>query len=82
MIGRWVRNAYEVSKNGSTVVCLLPARMDTAWWNDYCQKEKIEFIHGRLKFGGSKNSAPFPSAVVVFEPSNDNEPVTRRAVDV
>jgi len=81
-IGRWVRKAYEASKNGSIVVCLLPARTDTAWWHDYCQRGKIEFIRGRLKLGGSKNSAPFPSAVVVFEPSNDNEPVTRRAVGV
>lgn len=26
----------------------------------------IRFIRGRLKFGGAKNSAPFPSVVVVF----------------
>jgi hypothetical protein len=24
------------------------------------------FVKGRLKFGGSKDSAPFPSAVVIF----------------
>ena len=29
-------------------------------------KGNVEFIRGRLKFGGSKNSAPFPSAVVIF----------------
>jgi site-specific DNA-methyltransferase (adenine-specific) len=28
---------------------------------------EIRFIKGRLKFGNSKNSAPFPSAIVVFE---------------
>jgi hypothetical protein len=28
--------------------------------------DKIFFIKGRLKFGGSQNSAPFPSIVVVF----------------
>jgi hypothetical protein len=33
-------------------------------------KGEIEFIKGRLKFGGSKNSAPFPSAVVVFGGAN------------
>lgn len=26
----------------------------------------IEFLRGRLKFGNAKNSAPFPSAIVVF----------------
>jgi hypothetical protein len=26
----------------------------------------IEFIKGRLKFGGHLNAAPFPNAVVVF----------------
>lgn len=63
----WVKKAYESSLNGATVVCLLPARTDTAWWHDYCMKGQIEFIRGRLKFGDAKNSAPFPSAIVVFK---------------
>ena len=67
----WVKKAYESSLNGATVVCLLPARTDTSWWHDYCSKGSVEFIRGRLKFGGSKNSAPFPSAVVVFSGERD-----------
>jgi phage N-6-adenine-methyltransferase len=67
-IKHWVKKAYESSVNGATVVCLLPARTDTSWWHDYCIKGEIEFIRGRLKFGDSKNSAPFPSAVVIFTP--------------
>lgn len=63
----WMKKAYESSLNGATVVCLVPARTDTNWWHDYAMKGEIEFIKGRLKFGGSKNSAPFPSAVVVFK---------------
>ena len=66
-IGAWVRKAYESAQNGATVVCLLPARTDTAWWHDYCMHGDITFVRGRLKFGGSKNGAPFPSAVVVFD---------------
>lgn len=66
-IGDWMRKAYESMLEGATVVCLVPARTDTAWWHDYAMKGKITFIRGRLKFGGQKNSAPFPSAVVVFE---------------
>ena len=67
----WMRKAYESSLNGATVVCLVPARTDTAWWHDYAAKGDIEFIRGRLKFGGHKNSAPFPSAVVVFKPQEN-----------
>jgi phage N-6-adenine-methyltransferase len=65
-IGAWVKKAYESACKGTLVVCLLPARTDTAWWHDYCMKGKITFIRGRLKFGESMNAAPFPSAVVVF----------------
>lgn len=65
-IKAWMRKAYEASLQGATVVCLVPARTDTAWWHEYAIKGDIEFIRGRLKFGGHKNSAPFPSAVVVF----------------
>lgn len=65
-IKAWMRKAYEESRKGATVVCLVPARTDTAWWHDYATKGEIRFIRGRLKFGGHKNSAPFPSAVVVF----------------
>ena len=68
-IKHWVKKAYESALNGTTVVCLLPSRTDTAWWHDYCIKGQIEFIRGRLKFGNATNSAPFPSAVVVFSPA-------------
>jgi len=62
-----MRKAYEASQNGATVVCLVPARTDTAWWHDYAMKGQIRLLRGRLKFGGAANSAPFPSAVVVFD---------------
>jgi phage N-6-adenine-methyltransferase len=69
-IGKWIKKAYEESLEGATVVCLLPSRTDTKWWHDYCMKGEIHFIRGRLKFGNSKNSAPFPSAIVVFRGCN------------
>ena len=69
-IGEWVRRAYISSQIGSaTVVMLLPARTDTRWFHDYIYNKsntEIRFIKGRLKFGGCKNSAPFPSMVVIF----------------
>ena len=69
-IGKWVAKAYAESRlHGSTIVCLLPSRTDTKWWHDYCVKGEITFIKGRLKFGDAKNSAPFPSAIVIFRPT-------------
>lgn len=67
-IGRWMRKVYESAMtDGATVVCLVPSRTDTVWWHDYAAKGEIRFIRGRLKFGGQKNSAPFPSAIVIFK---------------
>ena len=67
-IGKWVKKAHdEVERGVPLVVCLLPARTDTKWFHDYIYgKAEIRFIRGRLKFGGSKNSAPFPSMIVIF----------------
>lgn len=65
-IGRWVGKAWNASRGGATVVCLVPARVDTGWWWDYCRYGEVRFLRGRLKFGGGENAAPFPSAVVIF----------------
>lgn len=69
-IGEWVKKAFESVSSHThthTVVMLLPALTDTKWFHNYIyHKAEIRFIRGRLKFGGSKNSAPFPSMVVVF----------------
>lgn len=71
-VGEWVRKALFASIGGATVVMLLPARTDTRWFHEYIYgKAEIRFIKGRLKFGGSKNSAPFPSMIVVFKPVKD-----------
>lgn len=68
-IGKWIRKAHESALAGATVVCLVPARTDTAWWHDYIKPfAVVDFVRGRLKFGGYKVNAPFPCAVVVFRP--------------
>ena len=66
--GLWVKKAYEEhQRTGCTVVMLLPSRTDVRWFHDYILgKAEIRFIKGRLKFGGNKNSAPFPSIVVIY----------------
>lgn len=85
-IGKFVKKAYEESQKGAVVVLLVPARVDTKWWHDYCAKGAVLFVKGRLKFvnkmlpsynenGDFKISpAPFPSAIVTFGP--DIEPST------
>lgn len=67
-IKKWVEKAYKESLKGATVVCLIPARTDTTYWHDFIfgKADDIRFLRGHLKFGDSKNSAPFPSAVVVY----------------
>ena len=67
-IGRWMQKAYEASRSGATVVCLIPARTDTSWWHRYAMRGEIRLLQGRLKFGDGQNSAPFPSAIVIFRP--------------
>ena len=73
-IGKWIKKASEAK---ATVVCLVPARTDTAWWHDYAMKAwKIHFIKGRIKFLTSKKgqklaAAPAPSCLVVFKPGQD-----------
>lgn len=67
----WIKKAFESSKQGATVVCLIPARTDTKYWHKYCMNaHEIRFVKGRIKFVSDTicNSAPFPSAVVIFKP--------------
>lgn len=67
-IKQWVKKAWQESlKPNTTVVMLIPARTDTKYFHDYIyHRSEIRFIKGRLKFGNSKNSAPFPSMIVIF----------------
>ena len=66
-IGKWMAKAFqEAQLGGGLVVCLVPARTDTAWFQDYCLPQEVRFIRGRLKFNNGPNAAPFPSAVIIF----------------
>ena len=67
----WVKKAYEEGqKDNTVVVMLIPARTDTKYWHEFVMKaDEIRFVKGRLKFGEGTNSAPFPSAVVIFKQS-------------
>lgn len=73
-ISKWVKKAYEENEKGAFVVMLLPARTDTKYFHEYIyNKHEIRFLKGRLKFNESKQSAPFPSMIVIMNGSDDNE---------
>ena len=68
---KFVRHAVEccaAAPDQLTVVALLPARTDTAWWHDFVARPEntVFLLRGRLRFEGMAASAPFPSAIVVF----------------
>ena len=70
-IGAWFAKAREAQADGALVVMLAHARTDTKWWHTHVQgvASEVRFIKGRLKFGDGKQSAPFPSAVIIYRPS-------------
>ena len=62
-IGAWLAKA----RTAQLAVFLLPARTDTRWWHDYAlDADVIRFVKGRLRFGGAKAGAPFPSVILVY----------------
>jgi phage N-6-adenine-methyltransferase len=68
-IAAWVRKAYEASKAGALVVCLLPSRTGPAWWQTYVLPyAEIHYLPKRLRFVGARKNAPFDSAVAIFRP--------------
>lgn len=73
-IGDWLHKAYDAQTRVGVdrvhkVVMLVPSRTDTKWWHDFAMKAaEIYLVRGRLRFEGAPSSAPFPSAVLVFNP--------------
>lgn len=74
-IDKWVEKAFRETRNDNTLVALLiPSRTDTRYFHNYIyNRAEIRFVKGRLKFGGGKNSAPFPSMLVIFRGANLKE---------
>lgn len=70
-ISQWCKKAQEeIKKDANVIVLLVHARTDTRWFHDYIYNKpnvEIRFVKGRLKFGGSNNSAPFPSMLAIFK---------------
>ena len=77
-IGEWIKKAYDESRSGVTVCCVLPSCTDTKWWKDYVWKAaQVRFITGRLKFvrdDGPTGPATKGACVVVFAPWTEGPP--------
>lgn len=64
-INDWVK--FIENNRQSLRVLLIPARTDTKYFHQLLKYNPlIYFLKGRLKFGDSKDSAPFPSLLMVF----------------
>lgn len=69
---QWIEKAYNESLKGAIVVCLIVSSTDRSYWHDFIfpYAAQIRWIRGRIKFGDSKSTAPFASAVVIFDAKN------------
>lgn len=58
---------YKAATSDATTVLLVPARTDVKWFHEIVlPRAEVRFIKGRLRFGGSKDPAPFPTMLVIF----------------
>ena len=71
----WIEKALQESRKGAKVVCLIVSSSDRSYWHDFIfpYASEIRFIRGRIKFGGSKSTAPFASALVIFNGEKERE---------
>lgn len=64
---KWVAKCAQEAAAGAIVIGLVPSRTDTRWWHDsVAGRADVIMLKGRLRFGNGKGSAPFPSALVVW----------------
>lgn len=65
----WLAKSVDSARNGGAcVVCLIVSSTDRSYWHEiiYPYAQEIRFMRGRCKFGESKSTAPFASAIVIF----------------
>lgn len=68
---KWVdRATLQYARGHAEVIAMLvPARTDTKWFHKAMEYATcVRLIKGRLKFGDTNNSAPFPSALIIWAP--------------
>jgi len=71
----WTKKARLSAALGATVVGLLPASCDLAWWHDdVIGHAEIRFLRGRVRFltgGPYRASGFFASVIVIWRPPSD-----------
>jgi site-specific DNA-methyltransferase (adenine-specific) len=74
-VKEWVLKAFcESEIKASTVLCVLPGRVDTAWFQVvWDHAHAVCFVRGRWKFEGADDPALFPIALVVFGDVNEKQ---------
>ena len=73
-IRAFIEKGLKELKSGSvqTLVYLVPARTDTKWFHELVYgKAELRFIKGRLRFNDAKNSAPFPSMLIIYRKNEE-----------
>lgn len=72
----WMEKARHA---GCRVAVLIPARTDVAWWHDHVMRtdgqraaQRVYLLRGRVAFDGV-SGAPFPSALVVYDPDVEGD---------
>ena len=78
---KWCIKSIEEAQKGKTIVCLLPARTNTAWFHDCVLNaaKEIRFVKGRIQFKGNKTN-PTPDALVIFTKKAQAVPDTQTVV--
>lgn len=67
--GKWLAKAWHDSLRAAVVVCLIVSSTDRSYWHDYIfpHATEIRWLRGRITFGEANSTAPFASAIVIFD---------------
>lgn len=82
LVGAFMDRAVQMAAQGNIIACLVPARTDTRWWHRTTERAaEVRLLRGRLRFGDATGSAPFPSALVIFNDAARAEiPIDRPSI--
>ena len=81
--GRAQRAFVDKAPEAALAVLLLPARPDTRSWHEgiFPTASEIRFVRGRIRFVGAAQTAPFPSAVVIWRGGARHGPLRTGTMD-
>jgi phage N-6-adenine-methyltransferase len=71
VLNQWVDKVILEFESGRSkrIVMLLPVRSSTQWFHKLYSRNDVEvrLLKGRMKFGDSKSTAPFPSCLIIID---------------